>query len=209
MLSLYKFALIGKKIFFLIAIYLFLPLASFANGNNIYYPPPVGMNITTGTPTNGLTLKITKNVHPKYFRQIVPYKTNQPVGTIIVDTKQKFLYLVLKNGYAMRYGVGVGRPGFEWSGTHRISAKKKWPSWTPPAEMRARQPELPKFMPGGIDNPLGARALYIGSTLYRVHGTREAWSIGRNVSSGCIRLMNMDVIDLYNRVRVGAKIIVL
>ena len=116
---------------------------------------------------------------------------------------------MLGDGQAMRYGIGVARDGFEWSGTHRISNKREWPGWTPPAEMRKRVPGLPRYMPGGLDNPLGARALYIGSTLYRIHGTNEPGSIGRDVSSGCIRMVNDDVIDLYERVRVGAKVIVM
>ena len=197
------------NLFLLFALFIVFSASAFAGQRKIYYPPPVGMTISKTTPTNGLALYAKTSVHPKYIRQVVPFETKQAVGTIIVNTDERFLYLVLKNGYAMRYGVGVGRPGFTWSGVHRISNKRKWPGWTPPAEMRKRQPELPKFMKGGIDNPLGARALYIGSTLYRLHGTAEPWTIGKNVSSGCIRLTNQDVIDLYNRVRVGAKIIVL
>ncbi len=141
-------------------------------------------------------------------KKIVDYKTKEKPGTIIVETSERRLYLVLEGGKALKYGVGVGREGFQWSGVYRISRKAEWPSWTPPAAMRKRIPNLPAFMPGGPDNPLGARALYIGSTLYRLHGTNEAWSIGQAVSSGCIRLTNDDVIDLYNRVKVGAKIIV-
>jgi lipoprotein-anchoring transpeptidase ErfK/SrfK len=178
-----------------------------ANASNLY-PPPLGMQVSKHV-SNNLTLHRKENIPTKYIRQVVPYKTSQPVGTIIVNTAEKHLYLVLKNGYAMRYGIGVGRVGFEWSGTHRLTAKKKWPGWTPPAAMRKRQPELPKYMKGGIKNPLGARALYIGSTLYRLHGTTEPWSIGKSVSSGCIRLTNQDITDLYNRARVGAKIVVL
>jgi len=177
-------------------------------GSNAIYPPPAGMIISNNV-ANNLTLKLKNNVPAKYIRQVVPYKTSQRVGTIIVNTAEKHLYLVLKNGYAMRYGIGVGRTGFQWSGTHKLTSKRKWPGWTPPAEMRIRQPELPKYMPGGIDNPLGARALYIGSTLYRLHGTTEPWSIGKSVSSGCIRLTNQDIIDLHDRARIGAKIIVL
>ncbi len=197
------------RFFTIISLAVSFASSAFAGQRTVYYPPPVGMTLSKDTPTNGLALQVKKNVQPRYLRQVVPYKTNQKAGTIIVNTNEKYLYLILKNGYAMRYGIGVGRDGFTWSGTNRISAKKKWPSWTPPAEMRKRQPELPKYMKGGIDNPLGARALYIGSTLYRLHGTSEVWSIGKNVSSGCIRLLNHDVIDLYNRARVGAKIIVL
>jgi lipoprotein-anchoring transpeptidase ErfK/SrfK len=144
-----------------------------------------------------------------FVKQVVQVQVEQPAGTIIVDTRNHFLYFLLGDGEAIRYGIGVARDGFEWSGTHRISNKREWPGWTPPAEMRKRVPGLPKYMPGGIDNPLGARALYIGSTLYRIHGTNEPNSIGRDVSSGCIRMVNDDVIDLYERVRVGAKVIVL
>jgi lipoprotein-anchoring transpeptidase ErfK/SrfK len=145
----------------------------------------------------------------QFARQVVEMESQQPAGTIIVDTGNHFLYLILGDGQAMRYGIGVARDGFEWSGTHRISNKREWPGWTPPAEMRRRVPGLPRYMPGGLDNPLGARALYIGSTLYRIHGTNEPWSIGKNVSSGCIRMLNDDVIDLYERVRVGARVIVM
>ena len=141
-------------------------------------------------------------------KQIVDYETTQKPGTIIIETGERRLYLVLEGGKAMKYGIGVGRDGFTWSGTHRITRKAEWPGWTPPPAMRKRVPDLPAYMPGGPDNPLGARALYIGSTLYRVHGTSEPWSIGQAVSSGCIRLTNEDVTDLYDRVQVGAKIIV-
>ncbi|NMA99573.1 MAG: L,D-transpeptidase [Phyllobacteriaceae bacterium] len=141
-------------------------------------------------------------------KQVVDYQTNYKPGTIVVETGERRLYLVLEGGKAMKYGIGVGRDGFTFRGTHRITRKAEWPSWTPPAAMRKRVPDLPAFMPGGPDNPMGARALYIGSTLYRVHGTSEPWSIGQAVSSGCIRLTNDDVIDLYDRVQVGAMIVV-
>ena len=141
-------------------------------------------------------------------KQVVDYETNQRPGTIIIETGERRLYLVLEGGKAMKYGIGVGRDGFTWSGTHRITRKAEWPGWTPPPAMRKRVPDLPAYMPGGPDNPLGARALYIGSTLYRVHGTSEPWSIGQAVSSGCIRLTNEDITDLYERVQVGARIIV-
>jgi lipoprotein-anchoring transpeptidase ErfK/SrfK len=144
----------------------------------------------------------------QYARQIVDFETTLAVGSVLVDTGDRFLYYVLGDGKAMRYGVGVGREGFEWTGTNRISRKAEWPGWTPPAAMRARQPGLPAYMPGGPDNPLGARAMYIGSTLYRLHGTSDPYSIGQAVSSGCIRLMNEDVIDLYERVKVGAVVVV-
>lgn len=141
-------------------------------------------------------------------KQIVSYETRHKPGTIVIETGERRLYLVLEDGKAMKYGIGVGRDGFTWSGTHRITRKAEWPGWTPPPQMRKRVPDLPAYMPGGPDNPLGARALYIGSTLYRVHGTSEPWSIGQAVSSGCIRLTNDDVVDLYERVKVGATIVV-
>lgn len=129
-------------------------------------------------------------------------------GTIYINTAERRLYLILGNGEALRYGIGVGRDGFRWSGIHRISAKKQWPGWTPPPQMRARRPDLPRYLPGGIENPLGARAIYLGSTLYRIHGSNEPETIGRAVSSGCFRMTNEDVTDLYNRVSVGATVIV-
>lgn len=174
------------------------------------FDPPPGMSLTDGKPRNNLQLKSSKvRLDAKYMRQVVPYRTEQPAGTIIVATGEKFLYLVLGNGKALRYGIGTARDGFEWSGTHRVSNKREWPGWTPPAEMKKRKPGLPDYMPGGINNPLGARAIYIGSTLYRIHGTNEPWSIGQDVSSGCIRMVNDDVEDLYDRVKIGAKVIVL
>ncbi len=146
---------------------------------------------------------------PRFQRQEVAYDGKEAPGTIVVDTPHHFLYLVEDNGKALRYGIGVGRPGFTWSGKHAISAKKEWPDWVPPKEMLARQPYLPHLMAGGPNNPLGARALYIGSTLYRIHGSNEPWTIGHNVSSGCIRMRNADVIDLYGRVKVGTKVVVI
>ncbi len=146
---------------------------------------------------------------PRFRRQQVPYYGKEAPGTIIVDTPNHFLYLVQEGGTAMRYGIGVGRPGFTWSGTHEVSAKKEWPDWVPPKEMLERQPYLPHHMAGGPNNPLGARALYLGSTLYRIHGSNEPWTIGQNVSSGCIRMRNADVVDLYNRVKVGTRVVVL
>jgi lipoprotein-anchoring transpeptidase ErfK/SrfK len=146
---------------------------------------------------------------PKFEKQVVDYDGKHSAGTIVVDTPNKFLYLVQGNGKAMRYGIGVGRPGFTWSGIKTISAKKEWPEWTPPAEMITRRPDLPRHMEGGPQNPLGARAMYLGSTLYRIHGSNEPWTIGTNVSSGCIRMRNEDVIDLYGRVNVGTKVVVI
>lgn len=151
-------------------------------------------------------------IDPKFEPQIVQYETSQKPGTIIIDTNDKFLYLVQDNGIARRYGVGVGKPGFEWAGTHKVTRKAEWPSWRPPAQMIAREKKkgriLPAHMEGGPENPLGARALYLGSTLYRVHGTNQPWTIGKAVSSGCIRMRNEDVMDLYERVDVGTKVIV-
>jgi lipoprotein-anchoring transpeptidase ErfK/SrfK len=146
---------------------------------------------------------------PKFEKQMVDYNGKESAGTLVVDTPNKFLYLVQGNGKALRYGIGVGRPGFTWSGVKTISAKKEWPDWTPPSEMIARRPDLPRHMEGGPQNPLGARAMYLGSTLYRIHGSNEPWTIGTNVSSGCIRMRNEDVIDLYGRVNVGARVIVI
>ena len=145
---------------------------------------------------------------PSIARTAVSYSGNQKPGTIIISTAQRRLYLVLSNGQALSYAIGVGREGMAWSGVTQISAKREWPDWTPPDEMLRRRPDLPRHMVGGIDNPLGARALYLGSTLYRIHGSNEPDSIGTRTSSGCIRLTNEDVIDLYNRVKIGATVIV-
>ncbi|GEO85133.1 MULTISPECIES: L,D-transpeptidase [Alphaproteobacteria] len=150
---------------------------------------------------------------PAFLPQMVAYDTPQKPGTIVIDTNNRFLYLVTGNGQARRYGVGVGKPGFEWAGQHKITAKKEWPSWTPPAEMITREAAkghyLPARMDGGPENPLGARAMYLGSTLYRIHGTNAPWTIGNGVSSGCIRMRNEDVVDLYERVNVGTSVIVM
>jgi len=146
---------------------------------------------------------------PKFEKQLVDYHGRESAGTIVVDTPNKFLFLVQGDGKALRYGIGVGRPGFTWSGVKQISAKKEWPAWTPPPEMLVRRPDLPRYMEGGPQNPLGARAMYLGSSLYRIHGSNEPWTIGTNVSSGCIRMRNEDVIDLYGRVNVGAKVVVI
>ncbi len=135
---------------------------------------------------------------PQFLSQQVSYDGKEQPGTIVVDTPNHFLYLVESEGKAMRYGIGVGRPGFTWSGEHAISAKKEWPDWVPPKEMLEQQPNLPHFMAGGPNNPLGARAMYLGSTLYRIHGSNEAWTIGHNVSSGCTRMRNVDVIISIN-----------
>ena len=146
---------------------------------------------------------------PRYEKQLVEYHGKEGPGTIVVDTPNKFLFLVQGDGKALRYGIGVGRPGFTWSGVKTISAKKEWPDWTPPPEMLVRRPDLPRHMEGGPQNPLGARAMYLGSSLYRIHGSNEPWTIGTNVSSGCIRMRNEDVMDLYGRVNVGTRVIVI
>jgi lipoprotein-anchoring transpeptidase ErfK/SrfK len=152
-------------------------------------------------------------INPIYLPQEVAYDGQQKPGTIVIDTTQNFLYLVEKNGKARRYGVGTGKPGFEWSGTHKITNKRVWPDWRPPAEMISREAAkgryLPTYLAGGEENPLGARALYIGTTEYRIHGTNQPWTIGGAVSSGCIRMRNEDVVDLYERVNVGTTVVVI
>ena len=150
-----------------------------------------------------------KQLPPQFRRQLVDYATSEPAGTIIIDTPHTFLYLVRGHGKAMRYGIGVGREGFTWSGNERISRMSEWPDWHPPKEMIERQPYLPRFMAGGESNPLGARALYLGNTIYRIHGTNQPSTIGSFVSSGCIRLTNGDIEDLYGRVNLGTRVVVL
>jgi lipoprotein-anchoring transpeptidase ErfK/SrfK len=142
-------------------------------------------------------------------RQVVTFDGRYAPGTIVVSTSERRLYYVLGNGQAIQYGIGVGRPGFTWSGAHSVTMKREWPDWRPPAAMLRRRPDLPRYMAGGPDNPLGARALYIGSTIYRIHGSNEPETIGEAVSSGCIRMTNEDVTDLYNRARVGTRVAVL
>lgn len=148
-------------------------------------------------------------VDARFRRQTVDYVTSQPAGTIIIDTPNTYLYYVLGNGKAMRYGIGVGREGFTWQGTEKVTRKAEWADWRPPAEMIERQPYLPRFMAGGPGNPLGARTMYLGSTIYRIHGTNEPQTIGKFVSSGCIRMLNDDVEDLYERVKVGTKVVIM
>jgi lipoprotein-anchoring transpeptidase ErfK/SrfK len=150
-----------------------------------------------------------KELRADLQRQVVNYRTSEAPGTIIIDTPNTFLYLVMPGGKAMRYGIGVGREGFTWAGVKTIERKAEWPDWTPPAEMIHRQPYLPRFVAGGPSNPLGARAMYLSGSVYRIHGTNAPETIGGFVSSGCIRLLNEDVIDLYNRAHVGAKVVVL
>ncbi|MCK0207487.1 L,D-transpeptidase [Starkeya koreensis] len=147
-----------------------------------------------------------KGVDRKFDRKLVRYTSADPAGTIIVDTGARYLYLVQGNGTAVRYGIGVGKEGFQWSGSERIARKAEWPEWRPPAEMIQRRPDLPRVMAGGEDNPLGARALYLGKTLYRIHGSNEPETIGQAVSSGCIRMRNEDIIDLYDRVNIGTLV---
>lgn len=184
-------------------------------GLNSFYRSIYGSRPSEKFPIPAVDLK---RVPQKFWRRQVDYSSPHPVGTLIVNTRTFFLHLVQENGKAMRYGVGLGRQGFEWSGRGRIQWKQAWPKWTPPEEMIARQPELVKWsarnggMPPGLDNPLGARALYIfqngEDTLYRIHGSPEYWTIGKAVSSGCVRLMNQDVIDLYDRVPQGSVLVV-
>ena len=149
-----------------------------------------------------------EQLDPQYQRQMVFYRTTEPPGTIIVQTSEKYLYLVQGGNRALRYGIGVGRDGFQWKGLVKIARKQEWPDWRPPPEMIERQPYLPRFMAGGPGNPLGARAMYLGATVYRIHGTNQPETIGSKVSSGCFRLINPDVIDLYDRVPVGTRVIV-
>jgi lipoprotein-anchoring transpeptidase ErfK/SrfK len=151
----------------------------------------------------------TKELPLQFRRTMVDYRTKEPAGTIIIDTPNTHLYFVLGNGKAMRYGVGVGREGFTWAGAEKVTKMAEWPDWNPPSEMIERQPYLPRFMAGGESNPLGARALYLGKTVYRIHGTNQPSTIGSFVSSGCIRLTNEDVADLYTRVKVGTRVVVL
>ncbi len=194
-----------------------------APGEEVYQPPPFGLPFfppqsLPATPPPGYASLPpedqpeqgpAKELSQRFRRQIVSFSTPEPAGTIIIDTPNTYLYLALGNGRAIRYGVGVGREGFTWSGTERISRMKEWPDWFPPKEMIERQPYLPRFMAGGETNPLGARALYLGNTVYRIHGTNEPSTIGSFVSSGCIRLTNDDIEDLYNRVNVGTRVVVL
>ncbi len=156
----------------------------------------------------GLVPEENVELDPEFRKQMVYYRTNEPPGTIIISTAERHLYLIQGNGRALRYGIGVGRDGFQWQGLLNITRKAEWPDWTPPPEMIQRQPYLPRFMAGGPGNPLGARAMYLGTTVYRIHGTNQPWTIGTAISSGCFRLVNADVIDLYDRVPVGTKVIV-
>jgi lipoprotein-anchoring transpeptidase ErfK/SrfK len=169
-----------------------------------YYQPPPGEPYYTQSDAGAPAA-----LNPRYLKQEVSYDGSETVGTIIINTPERLLYLVEGGGRALRYGIGVGRPGFTWAGVHNVTNKREWPDWTPPDDMLKRRPDLPRHMEGGPENPLGARALYLGSTLYRIHGSNEPWTIGTAVSSGCIRMRNEDVIDLYDRVKVGAKVVVI
>jgi lipoprotein-anchoring transpeptidase ErfK/SrfK len=181
--------------------------------------PAPGTALTRATPSARETLEIgdepgriateeTVISHGPYARQVVFFRSSEPAGTLVVHTSERFVYLVQGNNRALRYGIGVGREGFQWSGLVQVSRKAEWPDWRPPPEMIARQPYLPRFMAGGPGNPMGARALYLGSTVFRIHGTNQPETIGHAISSGCFRLANGDIIDLYARVPVGAKVVV-
>ncbi|MBT9368943.1 L,D-transpeptidase [Rhizobium sp. CSW-27] len=179
--------------------------------------PPLPASPSATAPVQAAAMQpipvIRSRLEPQFLPQIVDYETRETPGTIVIDTPHRFLYLVMEGGKAKRYGVGVGKPGFEWAGAHKVTRKAEWPDWHPPKEMIAREAAkghyLPVKMDGGPENPLGARALYLGSTLYRIHGTNAPWTIGSGVSSGCIRMRNEDVTDLYQRVPVGTTVIVM
>jgi len=168
------------------------------------YPADLGPGVIESPTQPGYLV-----MDPRFQKQEVAYGGAETAGTIIINTNERMLYLAQEYGRALRYGIGVGRPGFTWSGVHHISQKREWPDWTPPEEMLRRRPDLPRHMIGGPENPLGARAMYLGSTLYRIHGSNEPWTIGSQVSSGCIRMRNEDVIDLYGRVKIGTKVVVM
>jgi lipoprotein-anchoring transpeptidase ErfK/SrfK len=182
---------------------LFFPSAPQTNAQLPQAPGQTGGDVVTDGREEAVDLPT------RFKRQIVDYPVRESAGTIVIDTANTYLYVVLGNGRALRYGIGVGREGFTWSGTQTITRKSEWPDWTPPEEMLQRQPYLPRFMAGGPGNPLGARAMYLGGTIYRIHGTNQPQTIGGRVSSGCIRMVNADVIDLYNRAAIGTKVIVL
>src|ERR1700761_2530493 len=192
------------------ALLLATSLASSASAQSLGYAPQDQSAFPQGYVSNGVATESEDSVLPERLRrQVVNFDTREAPGTIIIDTGNTVLYLVLAGGRAMRYGVGVGRQGFTWAGIQTITNKKEWPDWTPPPEMIARQPYLPRFVAGGPGNPLGARAMYLGSSEYRIHGTNDPTTIGKFVSSGCIRLTNEDVSDLFSRVDVGTKVVIL
>jgi lipoprotein-anchoring transpeptidase ErfK/SrfK len=185
----------------------------FGGGRPVAPPRPQSDIATRGEPhgvqPEAVGVPARREIDPKFHKQVVPYRGAHAPGTVVIDTPNRFLYLVQDNGMAVRYGIGVGRPGFTWAGEKKVSAKKEWPDWVPPPEMLQRQPDLPTWMAGGPQNPLGARALYLGSSLYRIHGSNEPWTIGQAVSSGCIRMRNEDVMDLYDRVKIGTTVVVI
>ncbi len=183
----------------------------FSGGRAVAPPPRPQLDVLArGEPIEQTDAAVDpRAIDPKYLKQVVAYASPEPAGTIVIDTPNRFLFLVQGDGTAVRYGIGVGKPGFTWAGEKKVSAKKEWPDWTPPPEMLQRRPDLPHFMAGGPENPLGARAMYLGSSLYRIHGSNEPWTIGQAVSSGCIRMRNEDVIDLYEKVKVGTKVVVI
>ena len=182
---------------------LLLPLVAIAT-----LAPATAENVRNPEPTRIPTLFGTLIIGTYFPREVVSFSEKLPAGSIVISTGQRRLYYVTGDGKALRYAIAVGKEGYAWSGTSTISSKREWPGWTPPPEMRKRKPGLPVFMPGGKDNPLGARALYLGDTLYRIHGTNEPWLMGTAESSGCIRMTNEDVIDLYDRAKVGSTVIV-
>jgi lipoprotein-anchoring transpeptidase ErfK/SrfK len=187
--------------------------AASANPLNLFAPQTRAQPAPTAAmayaPTDQRAIEDNTQAPARFRRTVVDFRTTEAPGTIIIDTPNTYLYYVLGNGKAVRYGIGVGREGFTWSGTQHVTKKAEWPDWTPPEEMIQRQPYLPRFMAGGPGNPLGARAMYLGGTIYRIHGTNSPSTIGGRVSSGCIRLTNEDVTDLYSRVNVGTKVVVL
>ncbi|WP_426614597.1 L,D-transpeptidase [Bradyrhizobium sp. McL0616] len=180
-----------------------------ASSTPVYVAPPVHASAPAPIPAPLVEPPKAADGPGAFVRQVIDYTSHQTPGTVIIDTKNTFLYFVLNDAQALRYGIGVGREGFTWSGEQTVARKTEWPDWRPPAEMVVRQPYLPRFMAGGPGNPLGARAMYLGETEFRIHGTNKPDTIGKRVSSGCIRLTNEDVVDLYERVKVGAKVIVL
>jgi lipoprotein-anchoring transpeptidase ErfK/SrfK len=180
------------------------PVASAPAQNLLPSSAPTMQDVDPGVDDTGRAAELS----PEFRRKSVYYRTEQPAGTIIVNTADRFLYLIMGNGVALRYGIGVGREGFQWGGIQKITLKREWPDWVPPPEMIQRQPYLPRWMAGGPGNPLGARAMNLGATVYRIHGTNAPQTIGQAVSSGCFRLVNDDVVDLYDRVPIGTKVVV-
>jgi lipoprotein-anchoring transpeptidase ErfK/SrfK len=187
-----------RRVFSILLLLVAAAISAPAAAQDVRNPEPVKIPTLFGTIIIGT-----------YFpREVVSFSENLPAGSIVISTSQRRLYYLMGNGKALRYAIAVGKEGYAWAGTSTVSSKREWPSWTPPADMRKRRPDLPAFMAGGKDNPLGARALYLGDTLYRIHGTNEPWYMGSAQSSGCIRMTNDDVIDLYDRTRIGATVIV-